>query len=75
MLSDYRFIPGTTIRDGVELLTAMQINPRQRMVMTTAKPKEARKKLPKALWLLPVLCNPCKVEQVLRLLRKPVLTL
>jgi DNA-binding NtrC family response regulator len=76
VLSDYRFIPGTTIKDGVELLTAMhEINPRQRMVMMTAEPKEARKKLPKALWLLPVLRKPFKVEQVLRLLRKPVLTL
>jgi hypothetical protein len=45
------------------------------MAMMTADPKEAREKLPKALWHLPVLVKPFKVEQLLRLLRLPVLPL
>jgi len=76
VLSDYRFIPGTKIKDGVQLVTAIhEINPSQRMAIMTAVPNEAREKLPKALWLLPVLPKPFKIEQLLRLLREPVLPL
>jgi two-component system, OmpR family, alkaline phosphatase synthesis response regulator PhoP len=76
VLSDYRFIPGTKIKDGVQLVTAIHVmNPNQRMAIMTAVPNEAREKLPKALWLLPVLPKPFKIEQVLRLLREPVLPL
>jgi hypothetical protein len=45
------------------------------MAMMTADPKEAREKLPKALWHLPVLVKPFKVEQLLWVLREPVLPL
>jgi hypothetical protein len=45
------------------------------MAMMTADPKETREKLPKALWHLPVLVKPFKVEQLLRVLREPVLPL
>jgi DNA-binding NtrC family response regulator len=76
VLSDYRFVPGAKIKDGVQLVTAIhEINPHQRMAMMTADPKEAREKLPKALWHLPVLVKPFKVEQLLRVLREPVLPL
>jgi DNA-binding NtrC family response regulator len=76
VLSDYRFIPGTKIKDGVQLVTAIhEMNPSQRMAIMTAVPNEAREKLPKALWHLRVLAKPFKLEQVLRLLRKPVLPL
>ena len=76
MLSDYRFVPGAKIKDGVQLVTAIhEINPRQRMAIMTGVPNEAREKLPKALWHLPVLVKPFKVEQLLRLLRLPVLPL
>jgi DNA-binding NtrC family response regulator len=76
VLSDYRFIPGTKIKDGVQLVTAIhEMNPNQRMAIMTAVPNEARENLPKALWLLPVLPKPFKIEQLLRLLREPVLPL
>jgi DNA-binding NtrC family response regulator len=76
VLSDYRFVPGAKIKDGVQLVTAIhEINPHQRMAMMTADPKEAREKLPKALWHLPVLVKPFKVEQLLWVLREPVLPL
>jgi hypothetical protein len=45
------------------------------MAIMTAVPNEAREKLPKALWQLPVLGKPFKLEQLLRLLRQPVLPL
>jgi hypothetical protein len=45
------------------------------MAIMTADPKEDREKLPKALWLLPVLLKPFTVEQLLRALREPVLPL
>jgi CheY-like chemotaxis protein len=49
VLSDYRFVPGAKIKDGVQLVTAIhEINSHQRMAMMTADPKEAREKLPKA---------------------------
>jgi len=76
VLSDYRFVPGAKIKDGVQLVTAIhESNPHQRMAMMTADPKEVREKLPKALWHLPVLVKPFKVEQLLRVLREPVLPL
>ena len=76
VLSDYRFVPGTKIKDGVQLVTAIhEINPLQRMAIMTADPEEAREKLPKALWHLPMLLKPFKLEQLLRLLREPVLPL
>jgi DNA-binding NtrC family response regulator len=76
VLSDYRFIPGTQIKDGVQLVTAIHaINPSQRMALMTAWCDEARRKLPQALRFLPVLEKPFRFEQVLRLLREPVLPL
>jgi DNA-binding NtrC family response regulator len=76
VLSDYRFIPGTQIKDGVQLVTAIhRINPAQRMALMTAHHGEAREKLPQALRFLPVLEKPFRFEQVLRLLREPVLPL
>jgi len=76
VLSDYRFVPGVNIKDGAQLLTAIHgINPLQRMAIMTADPEEAMRKLPEPLWGLPVLRKPFKVEQVLRLLRHPVLPL
>ena len=76
VLSDYRFTPGTRIKDGVQLVAAIhETNPSQKMAIMTAVPNEAREKLPKALWHLRVLVKPFKLEQVLRLLREPVLPL
>jgi CheY-like chemotaxis protein len=76
VLTDYRFFPGTKIRDGAQLLTAIhRINPHQQMGMMTSDPKEARRNLPKALRSLPILRKPFRVEQVPRLLRQPVLPL
>jgi DNA-binding NtrC family response regulator len=76
VLSDYRFVPGTKIKDGVQLVAAIHgINPSQRMAIMTAVPNEAREKLPKALFHLRVLVKPFKLEQMLRLLRDPVLPL
>jgi DNA-binding NtrC family response regulator len=76
VLSDFRFIPGPTIKDGTQLLAAIhRINPFQQMAIMTAEPKEAREKLPQALQHIPVLRKPFRIEQVLRLLRDPVLPL
>jgi DNA-binding NtrC family response regulator len=76
VLSDYSFISGTKIKDGVQLVTAIhEINPLQRMAMMTAEPKKARGKLPNALRDLQVLRKPFKLERLLRLLREPVLPL
>jgi CheY-like chemotaxis protein len=73
VLTAYRFMPGTTIKNGVQLVTAIHgINPFQRMAIMTATPTEARGTLPEALRHLPVLRKPFRIEQVLRLLRKPV---
>jgi CheY-like chemotaxis protein len=75
VLTAYRFMPGT-IKDGVQLATAIHaINPFQRMAIMTATPTKARGMLPDALRHLPVLRKPFRIEQVLRLLRKPVLPL
>jgi DNA-binding NtrC family response regulator len=76
VLSDYRFVPGAKIKDGVQLVTAIhEMNPNQRMAIMTGVPNEAREKLPKALWLLPVLLKPFRLEQLVRVLREPVLPL
>jgi DNA-binding NtrC family response regulator len=76
VLSDFRFIPGPTIKDGTQLLAAIQqINPHQQMGMMTSDPKEAREKLPQSLKHLTVMRKPFSLEQLLRLLRQPVLPL
>jgi two-component system, cell cycle sensor histidine kinase and response regulator CckA len=76
VLSDYRFIPGVRIKDGAQLLAAIhRINPHQQMGMMTSDPKEAREKLPQSLQHLPVLKKPFRMEQLVRLLRQPVLLL
>jgi hypothetical protein len=74
VLFDYRFIPGSEIKNGVQLVTAIRgINPVQRMAIMTADPNEARKKPPLPLRFLPVLGKPFRIEQLLQLLRQPVL--
>ena len=76
VLSDYHFIPASRIKNGVELVTTIHgINPAQRMPIMTAWCDEVREKLPQALRFLPVLEKPFRFEQVLRLLREPVLPL
>ncbi len=76
VLADYRFIPGVKIKDCIQLLTAIHLNsPFQPMAIMTADPKDAREKLPQALLHLPVLRKPFRIEQLLRLLRQPVLPL
>jgi DNA-binding NtrC family response regulator len=76
VLSDHRFVPGPKIKDGVQLVAAIhEINPLQQMAIMTAHPKEAKRNLPAPLRGLPFLRKPFKVEQVLRLLRQPVLPL
>jgi DNA-binding NtrC family response regulator len=76
VLADYRFFPGTNIKDAVQLLTAIQlINPFQQMAIMTSEANEVRRNLPEALRQLPVLRKPFRIEQLLRLLREPVLPL
>ena len=76
VLSDYKFIPGPAIKDGVQLLAAIRgMNRLQPMALMTSDPKEARKKLPQALQYLPVIRKPFRLEQVLHLLRQPILPL
>jgi DNA-binding NtrC family response regulator len=76
VLSDYRFIPCPEIKNGVELVIAIhRTNPFQQMAIMTADPKEVRGKLPEALRYLSVLRKPFRIEQLLRLLRQPVLPL
>jgi CheY-like chemotaxis protein len=76
VLTDYRFFPGTKIGDGAQLVAAIHgINPLQTMAIMTSDPQDARRDLPKALHHLPVVRKPFRVEQVLRLLRQPVLPL
>jgi ActR/RegA family two-component response regulator len=74
VLADYRFIPGVNIKNCMQLVTAIHgINPLQTMAIMTADPQDARRNLPNALRRLPILRKPFRVEQVLRLLRQPVL--
>jgi DNA-binding response OmpR family regulator len=76
VLTDYRFFPGTNIKDAVQLLTAIQLNnPFQPMAIMTADSKETRNRLPQALQHVPVLRKPFRIEELLRLLRQPVLSL
>jgi DNA-binding NtrC family response regulator len=76
VLTDYRFFPDIKIKDGAQLVAAIQgINPLQQMAMMTSDPQGARRNLPKALRHLLILRKPFKIEQVLRLLRQPVLPL
>lgn len=76
VLSAYQFLPGHKIKDGVQLLAAIhEINPDQQMAMMTSDSEDARRKLPQGLRHLPILRKPFPVEQVLRLLRQPVLPL
>ena len=50
VLTDYRFFPGTKIRDGEQLAAAIHgINPLQTMSIMAADPKAARERLPEAL--------------------------
>jgi ActR/RegA family two-component response regulator len=73
---DYRFIPGVNIKNCMQLVTTIHlINPFQQMAIMTVDPNEAREKLPQALRYLPVLRKPFRIEQLLRLLREPVLPL
>jgi DNA-binding NtrC family response regulator len=76
VLTDYRFFPGTKIKDGTQLVAAIHaINPFQQMAFMTSDPHGARRKLSKALRHLPILRKPFRLEEVLRLLRQPVLPL
>jgi len=76
VLADYRFIPGVKIKECIQLVTAIHlINPFQQMAIMTTDLKEAREKLPHALPHLPVLRKPFRIEQLLRLLRQPVVPL
>ena len=76
VLTDNRFFPGVRIRDCIQLVTAIYlINPFQQMAIMTTDPKEVRGKLPNALGDVPILRKPFRIEQVLRLLRQPVLPL
>jgi DNA-binding NtrC family response regulator len=74
VLTDCRFLPGVNIKDCMQLVTAIHlINPFQQMAIMTAEASEVRKNLPEALHHLRVLRKPFKIEQLLRLLRQPVL--
>jgi DNA-binding NtrC family response regulator len=74
VLTDYRFLPGTQIRDCMQLVTAIDgINPFQPMGIMTAHPKETRENLRLSLRQFPVLRKPFVIERLLRLLRQPVL--
>jgi CheY-like chemotaxis protein len=76
VLADYRFIPGVKIKHCMQLITAIHlINPFQKMVIMTAEANEVRRNLPQALRHLPVFRKPFRIEQLLRLLRQPVLPL
>jgi DNA-binding NtrC family response regulator len=76
VLADYLFFPGVIIKDCMQLATAIHlINPLQQVAIMTAESKEAREKLRHSLRLFPVLRKPFKLEQLLRLLRQPMLPL
>jgi hypothetical protein len=58
----------------MQLVTAIDgINPFQPMGIMTAHPKETRENLRLSLRQFPVLRKPFRIEQLLRLLRQPVL--
>ena len=57
------------------LLISSRALPICQIAIMTADPTEVREKLPQALQHLPVLGKPFRLEQVLRLLRQPVLPL
>jgi CheY-like chemotaxis protein len=76
VLSDCRFVPGSKIKDGAQLMAAIHgINPYQQMAIMTPDPQSARRNLPKDLRHLPVLRKPFEIGEALRLLRQPVLPL
>ena len=76
VLADYRFIPGVKIKDCMQLITAIhRINQLQQMAIMTAEANEVRRNLPEAFRHLPVLRKPFRIEQLLQLLRQPVLPL
>jgi DNA-binding NtrC family response regulator len=76
VLSDCKFIPGQTIKNGAQLVAAIHgINPFQQTAIMTSDPQDARRNLPKVLRHISVLRKPFKIVQVLRLLRQPVLPL
>src|SRR5580692_7605861 len=65
VLTDYRFFPGTQIRDGAQLAAAiLGVTSLQTMAIMTADPHDARRSLPKALLRLPILRKPFRIEQV-----------
>jgi DNA-binding response OmpR family regulator len=76
VLVDYWFIPGVNIKNCMELMTAIHlINPFQQMAIMTSEANEVRRNLPQTLQGMPILRKPFRVEQLLRLLRQPVLPL
>jgi DNA-binding NtrC family response regulator len=76
VLTDFLFFPDARIENGAQLVTAIhRVNPLQQMAMMTSDPQAARRNLPRALRRLPILRKPFKIEQVLRMLRQPVLPL
>jgi DNA-binding NtrC family response regulator len=76
VLTDYLFFPDARIENGAQLMTAIHgMNPLQQMAMMTSDPQAARRNLPKALRGLLILRKPFRIEQLLRLLRQPVLPL
>jgi hypothetical protein len=76
VLTDFLFFPDARIENGAQLVTAIHgLNPIQPMAMMTSNPQAARRNLPKVLRHLTVLRKPFQIEQVLLLLRQPVLPL
>jgi CheY-like chemotaxis protein len=56
VLSDFRFVPGTEIKDFVQLVAAIYaVNPYQQMAIMTSDPQGARRNQPRVLRHLPVL--------------------
>jgi ActR/RegA family two-component response regulator len=70
VLTDYRFFPGQTIKNGLYLIGAIRkIDPKQRMIVQTS---EENLIVPNGVKLLH---KPYLFQQLLRLLRLPVQTL
>jgi CheY-like chemotaxis protein len=66
VLTDYLFIPSTRVQNGLHLVRKIcAINPKQRMAIHTSEKG--------LLAPVPVLQKPYPIENLLRLLRKPVL--